>query len=163
MVARAAALQASIEAGKDELARGDMVTRAIAHQRARMAAAVEAGHREFFWTLSPPTNGCHFEQGIIVLEKPPEYDKGWERAVFLFIWFDRTDFCSEEEEPDALHEVWVELAIRATEAAKKMHEMRCGNSNMAVEIVYPWLGTFGERDPDPPSPPTLSRAERMQA
>ena len=190
MVARAAALQASIEAGKDELARGermtraialeesikvarkelargDMVTRAIAHQRARMAAAVEvaveAGHREFFWTLSPPANGGHFEQGIIVLEKLPEDDKGWERAVSLFIWFDRTDFCSEEEEPEALHEVWVEPAIGATEAAKKMHEMRCGNSNMAVEIVYPWLGTFGEPDPDPPSPPTLSRAERMQA
>ncbi len=161
---RVSALETSIEAKRKELAHGGMVTRAIAHQRARIAAAeaaaTEAGYPEFFWTREPPGGGGCFKQVIVVLEKLAEVDEDWERAIFLFVWFDRTDFCSEEEEPEALHEIWVETALGATEAAKMMHEIRYGDSNIVASWFEPWLGTWGEPDPGPPSPPSLSRVQR---
>ncbi len=150
---RVSALETSIEAKRKELAHGDMVTRAIAHQRARIASAeaavTEAGYPEFFWTREPPGGGGCFKQVIMVLEKLAEVDEDWERAVFLFVWFDRTDFCSEEEEPEALHEICVETALGAIEAAKMMHEIRYGDSNIVASWFEPWLGTWGEPDPGP--------------
>ena len=160
---RVSALETSIEAKRKELAHGDMVTRAIAHQRARIASAeaavTEAGYPEFFWTREPLGAGGCFKQVIMVLEKLAEVDEDWERAVFLFVWFDRTDFCSEEEEPEALHEICVETALGAIEAAKMMHEIRYGDSNIVASWFEPWLGTWGEPDLGPPSPPSLSRVQ----
>ncbi len=164
---RVASLEASIKAKNKELAQGDLVSRAIAHQRARIAAveaaAAQAGHREFFWTREPPGGGggC-FKQVIVVLEKPAGVDEDWDRTVFVFVWFDRTAFDSEEEEPEARHEICVEIAVGVTEAAKTMHEIRYGDSNIVASWFEPWLGTLGEPDPGPPSPPSLSRAQRIR-
>jgi hypothetical protein len=162
---RVCTLEASIREKQTQMAHGEMVTRAIAHQRARIeaaeAAGAEGGHPEFFWTREPPGGGGCFKQVVVVLENPAEVDEDWERAVFLFVWLDRTDFCAGEEEPEAEHEICVEIALRVTAAAKMMHGIRYGNSNIVASWFEPWLGTRGEPDPDTPSPLSLSRAERM--
>ncbi len=98
-----------------------------------MAPAIEADHREFFGQARR-RDTPNIEQGIIVLKRPPENDEGWERAVCLFVRFACSDFCAEEEEPDVLHEAWVEPVVGPTEAAKRMHEMRGGNLNWVVCI-----------------------------
>ncbi|KAK4145299.1 uncharacterized protein C8A04DRAFT_26804 [Dichotomopilus funicola] len=79
-----------IRADKARLARTDMITRAVAHQRAKMAAARAAGRKEFQWGDSYRSNMKFYRQMVIVLGQVPkdEDEQAWETVVFYFVWFD---------------------------------------------------------------------------
>lgn len=127
------------------LARTDMITRAVAHQRAKMAAARAAGRKEFQWGDSCIGNARFYTQLVIVLGQVPKGgdEQAWEMVVFYFVWFDlRPDEGLEDD--DEMLEVMVDPLIGVTSAAKEMHGIRGRNSNIPVELCYPFEGDRGE-------------------
>ncbi|KAH6630281.1 hypothetical protein B0J18DRAFT_95959 [Chaetomium sp. MPI-SDFR-AT-0129] len=134
-----------IRADKACLARTDMITRAVAHQRAKMAAARAAGRKEFQWGDPYRSNMKFYRQMVIVLGQVPkdEDEQAWETVVFYFVWFDLRPNEGLEDDDEIL-EVTVDPIIGVTSAAEEMHYIRGIYSNIPLELCYPFHGDRGE-------------------